>query len=110
KLSLKKALGETLWQQLQLEDKANQIALWNILYNGKGNEYDLESDRTSRVLAFLKKQAEALPNIEQTAIQISKIKFSRNYSSLSLSAIEKILPLARAGKHFNPELSDELNE
>jgi CRISPR subtype II RNA-guided endonuclease Cas9/Csn1 len=110
KLALKKALGKTLWQQLNLEDVKNQIQLWDILYNEKGNEYDVESDRTSKILAFLKQYAIELDDINQTAIQISKIKFSRNYSSLSLKAIEKILPLVKAGKYFNEELTTELNE
>jgi len=113
KALLKKMLGETLWQQLNLQDELIQIQLWDILFNCKGNEYDLESERTSKVLDFLKihsKDAINLEQLEQTAIKISKIKFSRNYASLSLTAIEKILPLARAGKHFNRELSAELRE
>ncbi|MBK6384331.1 MAG: hypothetical protein IPF69_12880 [Chitinophagaceae bacterium] len=110
KLILKKSLGETLWQLLSLEDIKQQIRLWDILYNGKGNEYDIESDRTSKVLSFLREYVKDLKNIEQVAVQISKTKFSRNYSSLSLEAIERILPLARAGKYFNPSLTTDLKE
>lgn len=110
KLLLKKALGETLWQELNLENTEIQIALWDILHNGKGNEYDLESDRTSKVLAFLKEHTMNITNIEQAAIQISKIKFNRNYASLSLKAVYKILPLVRAGNYFNSEFSTELKQ
>jgi CRISPR/Cas system Type II protein with McrA/HNH and RuvC-like nuclease domain len=108
---LKKALGEKLWIELDLDKTHRQVELWDILYNGKGNEYDLESDRTSKVLAFLKKYGTSILNHEEIATQISKIKFSRAYAALSLKAIEKILPLVRAGdKYFNHQLSEVLNE
>jgi CRISPR subtype II RNA-guided endonuclease Cas9/Csn1 len=110
KFLLKKALGENLWQQLDLDKRDRQIELWYILYNAKGNEYEIDSERTSQVLSFLKKYSDKIPNIEQTAIQISKIKFSRSYAALSQKAIEKILPLVRCGKYFDSELSEALNE
>ncbi len=110
KLLLKKALGEIIWQQLNLDDKNRQIELWNILYNAKGNEYELDSERTSQALSFLKKYTCEIPNIEQTAIQISKIKFSRSYAALSQKAIEKILPLVRCGKYFNNNFSETLKD
>lgn len=110
KLMLKKALGENLWDLLGLVEKNRQTELWDILYNARGNEYELESDRTSKILSFLKNYSNEVPNLEQTAIQISKIKFSRNYASLSLKAIEKILPLVRSGNYFDSNLSDALSE
>jgi CRISPR subtype II RNA-guided endonuclease Cas9/Csn1 len=109
-LMLKKALGEQLWSQLGLPDRSRQVELWDILYNAKGNEYEIGSDRTSKVLAFIKKYSDEIANPEQTAIQISKIKFSRNYASLSLAAIEKIMPLVRCGKYFDDKLSETLGE
>jgi CRISPR-associated endonuclease Csn1 len=109
KLLLKKALGEKLWEQLNLDNIEIRTELWDILYNGKGNEYDLTSDRTSRISAFLEIHTKDLAEIDQIAILISKIKFSRSYSSLSLKAIKNILPLIRAGKYFDNEFSDELN-
>jgi CRISPR subtype II RNA-guided endonuclease Cas9/Csn1 len=109
-LMLKKALGEQLWDQFGLADKNRQIELWDILYSAKGNEYEITSDRTSKVLAFIKKYSDKIANPEQTAIQISKIKFSRSYASLSLEAIEKIMPLVRCGKYFDNELSATLSE
>ncbi|MBL7703619.1 MAG: hypothetical protein JNM14_15315 [Ferruginibacter sp.] len=107
---LKKAIGENLWNELGLAEKERQIELWNIIYNAKGNEYDLESERTSKVLRFVKDHIQFIENAEQIAVQISKIKFSRNYAALSLKAIEKILPLVRSGKYFESNLSDSLKE
>jgi CRISPR-associated endonuclease Csn1 len=108
KLILEKTLGR-LWNILGLEQIDKQVELWDILYNGKGNEYDLQSDRTSKILKLIQSANNDLSNIEQVAVQISKIKFSRSYSTQSLKAIEKILPLVRAGKYFNSNFSDELN-
>lgn len=109
KILFQKSFGD-LWEKLSLDEIENQVELWDILYNGKGNEYDLESDRTSRVLLFLQKSKIEMADIEEKAIQISKIKFSRNYSNLSLKAIEKILPLVRAGKYFNNNFSETLRQ
>jgi CRISPR-associated endonuclease Csn1 len=107
---LRKAVGEKLWENLDLETVDRQIAFWDILYNGKGNEYDLKSDRTSKVLSFLTTSGVEISNPEQLAIQLSKIKFSRNYSAQSLKAIEKLLPLVRSGIYFNSQLCDPLKE
>lgn len=106
---LKKSLG-SYYQILELDKQENLIELWNILYNIKGNEYDLESDRNKAVIEFLNKRNIELNNIENLAIQLAKIKFQRSYSNLSLEAIEKLLPLVRAGKYFNNNFSDELHE
>ena len=105
---LKKSLGD-LWGIFGLDIISRQVELWDTLYNGKGNEYDLTSDRTSKVVKFIKKYAPDLNNIDKTAITISKIKFSRNYSNLSLKAIENILPLVRAGKYFDNKFYDTLH-
>lgn len=110
KLMIKKNLGEELWNRLGLQNKNRQIELWDILYNSKGNEYELTSDRTSKVIVFLEKYSIGIEDIDQTAIKISKIKFTRNYASLSLKAIEKIMPLVRCGKYFDNQLSKFLND
>jgi CRISPR subtype II RNA-guided endonuclease Cas9/Csn1 len=108
KLILQRAL-DSFWERLNLEDVYRQIELWDILYNGKGNEYELSSDRTARVLGFLKKYCDQITDIEKVAVQISKIKFSRSYAELSLKAINKILPLVRVGKYFNSQFSEEIH-
>jgi CRISPR-associated endonuclease Csn1 len=110
KWNLRKALGEQMWLALGLTNKERQTELWGILYNAKGNEYDLESERTSKVLSFIQKYADKVDLPQQTAIQISKIKFSRSYGALSAKAIEKILPLVRCGSYFNYQLSDSIKE
>jgi CRISPR-associated endonuclease Csn1 len=109
KAILQKSLG-SLWKEFDLDNSKKQIELWDILYNGKGNEYELTSDRTSKILEFLNKYAPHLENKETTAVKISKIKFGRNYSNLSLKAIEKILPLVRAGIFFDNQFSETLNQ
>ncbi|MCW4453125.1 type II CRISPR RNA-guided endonuclease Cas9 [Kaistella sp. BT6-1-3] len=109
KAILQKTLGD-LWNRFGLDDSERQVEVWDILYNGKGNEYDLTSDRTSKILAFIEKYSPELENKESVAIKTSKIKFSRNYSNLSLKAIENILPLVRAGKFFDQNFSDTLND
>ncbi|MGJ1198461.1 type II CRISPR RNA-guided endonuclease Cas9 [Sphingobacterium spiritivorum] len=109
KVIVQKSLGE-LWNIFGLDDSERQLELWEILYNGKGNEYDLTSDRNSKILAFIEKYSFDLENKDTVAIKISKIKFSRNYSNLSLKAIENILPLVRAGKFFDQNFSDTLNQ
>lgn len=108
KLQLQKSLAG-LWEILGLDSVERQVELWNILYNEKGNEYDLMSDRTSKVIEFVNKYSScSIDDIENVAIKISKIKFARAYSSLSLKAIEKILPLVRAGKYFDNNFSENL--
>ena len=109
RVMLQKSLGNYLWEALNLDDIERQTELWNILYHGKGNEYDIHSERTSRVLRFLKEYGPGIENAEDTAIRISKIKFSRSYSNLSLKAIQKLLPLVRAGKYFDNEFSNEIH-
>lgn len=109
KAILQKTLGE-LWNVFYLDDSKRQVELWEILYNGKGNEYDLTSERTSKISAFIEKYSPDLENKDAVAIKISKIKFSRNYSNLSLKAIESILPLVRAGKFFDQNFSDTLKD
>lgn len=109
KAILQKTLGE-LWNVFQLNDFKRQVELWEILYNGKGNEYDLTSDRTSKILSFIEKYSPDLENKDAIAIKMSKIKFSRNYSNLSLKAIDNILPLVRAGKFFDQNFSDTLKD
>jgi CRISPR/Cas system Type II protein with McrA/HNH and RuvC-like nuclease domain len=109
KYLLKKSLKEW-WTKLELDKEENLISIWDILYNVKGNEYDIESPRTSAILQFIKKSTETNLDVNDLAISISKIKFSRNYSSLSLKAIVKILPLVKAGKYFKSDFSNALND
>lgn len=110
KLLLQKALGLELWNLLDLDDERRQVELWEILYHTKGNEYDIESERNQKVVEFIKRSKSSIENVEDKSIQISKIKFSRDYASLSLKAIEKILPLVRCGKFFSNDFTSYLHE
>jgi len=111
RITLKKRLGK-FWDILKVDEIKNQIHLWEILYNGKGNEYDINSERNMLIKEYLEQNGVKRneDNFEKIVIAISTIKFKREYSSLSLKAIEKSLPLVRAGKYFDAEkLSKEIN-
>ncbi|MDB5222825.1 MAG: type RNA-guided endonuclease Cas9 [Chitinophagaceae bacterium] len=107
-LFLKKQLGEW-FDKLNLNDKKNLIAFWNILYNAKGNEYDLNSERCKTIKQFIITNCGEVENIDKLIIRFAKIKFARNYASLSLKAIENILPLMKAGIYFNEKLSESIH-
>lgn len=100
RLAFKKQLGR-FWDLLEIQDINNQIELWELLYYGKGNEYDIESPRNIAILKYLKKHSIQEATIDKITIAISCIKFPRNYQSLSLKAVKKVLPLVRAGKYFD---------
>ena len=109
KLMLKKRLGR-FWNILNLEKVENQIEIWNLLYNGKGNEYDLESQRNKNIANYLRKKGVKDNDFDKIVVAISCIKFPRNYASISLKVIEKTLPLVRAGKYFSlNNFSNEIN-
>ncbi len=99
--TLKKRLGR-FWNLLDLDKVENQIELWDLLYNGKGNEYDSDSDRNKALARYLKnKGIEKDKQFDKVVTAISCIKFPRHYQSISLKAVEKALPLVRAGKYFD---------
>lgn len=111
RIQLKRKLGR-FWEILDLENNVeNQIELWEILYNAKGNEYDLKSERNKRISIFLHKKGVEDTDFDKIVVAISCIKFPRNYASLSEKAIKKTLPLVRTGKYFDvnhfPKLVNE---
>ncbi len=97
------------FEKLDLDELQNLIELWDLLYNAKGNEYDLESERCKKIKSFIESKTEVPENISNLTVRFAKIKFARNYSSLSLKAINNHLPLMRAGKYFNSELPEKIN-
>ena len=97
------------FEKLKLNETKNLTDFWEILYNTKGNEYDLDSERCKKIKSFIKTQAGSVENIDKLTIRFAKIKFARNYSSLSLKAINNFLPLLRAGNHFNEELPEKIH-
>jgi len=107
KILLKKRLGQ-YWNFLHLDDINNLIALWSILYNGKGNEYDINSDRNKKLSSFLITMGiNESREFEKVVIAISSIKFKRDYASISLTAVNKALMLVRAGEYYNLNKLDE---
>ena len=103
-----KAQLKDWFEKLKLNEAKNFIDFWQILYNAKGNEYDLNSERCKKVKSFIESQAGTVENIDKLTIRFAKIKFARNYSSLSLNAINNFLPLLRAGNHFNAVLPEKI--
>jgi CRISPR/Cas system Type II protein with McrA/HNH and RuvC-like nuclease domain len=108
-LFLKAQLKEW-FDKLELNDTNALISFWDILYNAKGNEYDLDSERCKTIKNFIIDKCGLVTDIDKLTIRFAKIKFARNYSSLSLKAIEKMLPLMRAGKYFNEDLPININD
>lgn len=107
---LKTKLGR-FWSLLEANVVENQIEIWDLLFNGKGNEYDIGSQRNKAIAKYLKQKGIQEENIDKVIVAISKIKFPRNYASVSLKAIQKSLPLVRAGKYYVlSSFPKELNE
>lgn len=107
---LKKRLGK-YWNILKMNNLQNQIELWDLLYNGKGNEYDIESPRNKALAAYLKSKKIESPEFDKVVIAISCIRFPRDYASLSLKAIEKVLPIVRAGKYYDTtDIDSSIND
>ncbi len=109
KLTLKKRLGR-FWEILKLDSIESQIEIWDLLYNGKGNEYEIESDRNKAIANYLRDKGINDSDFDKIVVAISCIKFPRDYASISLKTIKKALPLIRAGKYFSlDKFSNEIN-
>ncbi len=107
-LFLKKQLGEW-FEKLKLDDNKSLIAFWELLYNCKGNEYDLESERCIAIKNYLIHNCGQVENIDKLTIRFAKIKFARVYASLALKTIQNILPLMRASSYFNANLPENIH-
>ena len=99
RITLSKRLGR-FWDILEMDSVENQIELWKLLYNGKGNEYDLNSNRNKKIASYLKYKGVNDTDFDKIVVAISCIKFPRDYASISLKAVQKVLPLVRAGHYF----------
>jgi CRISPR subtype II RNA-guided endonuclease Cas9/Csn1 len=100
RITLSKRLGR-FWDILKMDSVENQIEIWKLLYNGKGNEYDLKSNRNKEIAAYLKTRGVADKDFDKVVVAISCIKFPRDYASISLKAVKIVLPLFRAGQYFD---------
>ncbi len=106
RIALKNRLGK-FWNILNMQNINNQIKLWSILYNGKGNEYEINSERNKMLSDFLREfEIDKEDNFNKIVIAISTIKFKRDYANISLKAVQKSLPLIRAGKYFSSDKFD----
>jgi CRISPR-associated endonuclease Csn1 len=104
-----KAQLKDWFEKLKLNESKNLAEFWEILYHAKGNEYDLNSDRCIKLKAFIESKTGETENMDKLVIRFAKIKFARNYASLSLKAVNKLLPLLRAGDYFNPGLPENIH-
>lgn len=108
-LMLKKSLGEW-FDKFNLHELQNLIEFWNLLYYGKGNEYDLDSPRCQAIKNYIIKTCGQQDQLDKLTIRFAKIKFARTYGSLSLIAINNMLSLMRAGKYFNTTLPQAIHD
>ena len=108
-LFLKTQLKEW-FDKLGLNDTNTLISFWDILYNAKGNEYDLDSERCKTIKNFIIDKCGLVTDIDKLTVRLAKIKFARNYGSLSLMAIDNMLPLMRAGKYFDETLPKRIQD
>ncbi len=132
KITIKKALGEELFNKFELNNINNLIDFWRILYNwlkddsivfdmkkyekqpedyqvynpNSDNEYDINSERNSTIRKFLERNGNTYDN--DFIIKISKIRFKRSYGALSSKAINNVLPIMQAGKYFKNEIDENL--
>jgi CRISPR/Cas system Type II protein with McrA/HNH and RuvC-like nuclease domain len=121
KLTIKKILGDFLWNKIKFEDSENLTELWRILYNwlrddnfvfdtkdyekepekyqmynpNNDNEYDLNSDRIKTINEWLKTKLGNDNEMikDELLIKMAKLRFKRTYGALSAKAISNLLPL-----------------
>ncbi len=87
--------GENSFTEAILKDNDLVTKIWEALYNNTGNEYDEKSAKVSAVINVLRSIVE-----ENTAIALAlklaqNTNYPRKYGSLSIKAINKILPLMK---------------
>lgn len=135
-LTIKEKLSEELFCQLGLNNTENLIAFWRILYNWakkdyddvqidmndyenhpvkyheydleNDNEYDINSARCKRIKEFVNNAGFDLT--DEQIISLAKIRFKRAYGSLSVKAINNVLPFIRTGeKYFSSDEVSKIN-
>lgn len=100
-IDIQKIIGDTNLNTTTIE------AIWQAIFENahEGSEYDEHSKRVQSIVAVLPKHIiEESKRIELALLLAQKIRYPRQYASLSEKAIKNILPLMR----LNPEkISDE---
>ncbi|MDR3245276.1 MAG: type II CRISPR RNA-guided endonuclease Cas9 [Prevotellaceae bacterium] len=100
-ISIKKNLGE-YYDLFLSKDKNFVEKLWEVIYDTKnhdGSEYEPTSKRVSSISVELQKYSDEETSIKLALKLAQNIKFPRKYASLSVKAIQNILPLMR----LNPQ-------
>ena len=122
--TIKNLLGESLFEKAFGSDKdlthyqnEKYIAFYSTLYDSVGsNEMDIADERTQKIRKFLAEtiiQADIPENntydeyLDKRALEIAKFKFPRKYASLSIKAINNLLPLMQLN---SPILLNEQSE
>jgi CRISPR-associated endonuclease Csn1 len=100
--TIRKILGNELFASLfgntDLSENKKFIALWEIIFEVYGNEYDTHSPRVIAIQDFLKENGLlTVDEVSKKSSQLAKIKFKREYASLSIKALRNILPLMKNG-------------
>lgn len=101
-ISIRKILGA---YAEELENKNTNIIseIWNILYYKTGNEYDVDSDNVKSLINTLCQYVDKQIATELSLNLAQKISFTKKYKSLSVKAINNILPLMKSGKYYSNE-------
>ncbi len=96
-ISIKKVIKDIAGQEAAAafveKDKDLITKLWDALYNNTGNEYDIESPKVSSVSLLLQDVTDKHA-ADKIALKLAQtITLPRKYASLSLKAIDNIMPL-----------------
>jgi len=101
----RKILSDDLFSRIKLNEFVNLVSLWEILYKKQGNEYDLKSERNQAIIEYLGKVGVTLD--EKDIVKISKIRFKRDYGSISAKAISKLMVLMQTFEGYDLSVLDD---
>ncbi len=98
-ISIKKIFGDT-----PIDDVAIK-RIWQAIYDNvhEGSEYDKDSKRVRSIFDALPESIEEDKRIELALDLAQKVRFVRKYASISIKAIENILPIMRLNPQNLPE-------
>jgi len=98
---IKKHIGEHFEKLVAQEPKIVE-KIWDVIFdvrNHEGNEYEITSKRVSSIIEILQNYTDKETAIDLSLKLAQNIRFPRKYASLSLKAIQNILPLMK----LNPQ-------
>jgi len=100
-ISIKKHIGEYFEKFIAQEPKIVE-KIWEVIFdvrNHEGNEYEITSKRVSSIIELLQNYTDKETATDLSLKLAQNIRFPRKYASLSLKAIQNILPLMK----LNPQ-------